>query len=1299
MGNFVNLITQIIAGAFTGYITNTYAINMLFKEYKIFNSIKIGGVIINTKDDFIDRISKLVEKDIINYKTLDRELHKPEFEKTIENFVKDFFKDALAQRLCDLKIKDLKGSAESIQEMEKFINKIIESNIDEAKDVAFKNLTVNDFASPDQLNFIIRNLVEKSLERINANDSLTIFTRTFVKEKGHLTLSELFQPSQDILKTELIKIQQEIPEVINEIFTSIDDETLFRTIQYQLNKKKIGDIVLPNARENTLEKLKENFQSFLSSEEGIILVSNLSVEIIKILKKTDKPLIQLLTPDFQKETENYLEKILPHFSAKIALWLRENSFVIEGLIQEGIEDIIENVQGMRGMVLSMIKDTILSNLASKNNVAEMIVDFIENKISLKEISEGITREIIKFLNKKSIKDIIISLENNDLLSPKIISAQLHKGINLLINSIDQEALDNSLNKTVGEVYTFDVKKDFIIKGISQSVSNKVESLLKVPIQKLIREEDISIKLKPSFDFQLSNAVYETDLVLNNINFKDIKFKLKDIKLDNFGEKDFLPILEKFNEIPDIHYKISQGILRQLHENLPHALNGKIENLVSENLNKLTPEEVNTVVHDFMGRELGPITKFGAFLGGIAGLFLALFVPAAGITSLSINPLSLLVYGGVGVLTNVIALEMIFRPYKEKNFLNKIGLSKFSQGYIMKNKKAFGKNMGKFVEESLLERRMISSRFGNLKSELANNIVKKISADDFAIMEKLISENEQKIISQVTKIILKSISDNKEKFSSIIAEKIATAKVGNLTGNKHEFFTEYFQEFLAMKYKELLFSKKPISELFPNQTKNNLELFLAKKGENFIENIDFEYFEEILLAKESQEIFQDTIKKPLSAWLDSKKIRENIFSQERIREVSEFIKTKLESPLESSQNIGNSFQGALVTYIEKNLPAILDKIELFIFEILNKNTSAIISKIQEDIYESLGLMQKGGYSLIGGDQLIEEVVQHIISSKIPPYLKESKEEIEKILINTLEENVYTIKLKDIQKNLRDREISCFVEEIFSSEETINNLMEIFENMAKVPVENYLKVAELDSLAKIYNIFQDEIKIVLEDFLKEVSLWKKDVSAKASWQIVNTVYNSLDELSPESIFSKNPHFYNLLEKGTQTRAELDNLLINIWEKDLCNETSGNILSQGILTRDLSEILEKISKNKEIEDYLFKINGKVITELKENRINFLCFETKKDITEQTTFAALDSLEKNLPEILSSLDFKTITEDEINKMEGREIHNLFKSFAGKYFNKLKLWGVIGALFGIHGGVSVLATLGYLIKRGEGNG
>jgi uncharacterized membrane protein YheB (UPF0754 family) len=55
MSSFANIFTQIITGAFTGYITNTYAVNMLFKEYKISSKIKVGGVIINTKDEFIEK--------------------------------------------------------------------------------------------------------------------------------------------------------------------------------------------------------------------------------------------------------------------------------------------------------------------------------------------------------------------------------------------------------------------------------------------------------------------------------------------------------------------------------------------------------------------------------------------------------------------------------------------------------------------------------------------------------------------------------------------------------------------------------------------------------------------------------------------------------------------------------------------------------------------------------------------------------------------------------------------------------------------------------------------------------------------------------------------------------------------------------------------------------------------------------------------------------------------------------------------------------------------------------------------
>lgn len=56
------VLIQGVLGAFSGYITNTYAVNMLFKEY---TPLKLGGVVKKNKEKFIDEISSLVEKDII----------------------------------------------------------------------------------------------------------------------------------------------------------------------------------------------------------------------------------------------------------------------------------------------------------------------------------------------------------------------------------------------------------------------------------------------------------------------------------------------------------------------------------------------------------------------------------------------------------------------------------------------------------------------------------------------------------------------------------------------------------------------------------------------------------------------------------------------------------------------------------------------------------------------------------------------------------------------------------------------------------------------------------------------------------------------------------------------------------------------------------------------------------------------------------------------------------------------------------------------------------------------------------
>ena len=111
LSNEVLFLLQGGAGAVSGYITNKYAVNMLFKEYepfKIFNKViipaKFGGVIKNRKEQFIEEISELVERDIINSNTVLTNINHEKFERVLNDIAKDFFNKELKKSLWNSKI-------------------------------------------------------------------------------------------------------------------------------------------------------------------------------------------------------------------------------------------------------------------------------------------------------------------------------------------------------------------------------------------------------------------------------------------------------------------------------------------------------------------------------------------------------------------------------------------------------------------------------------------------------------------------------------------------------------------------------------------------------------------------------------------------------------------------------------------------------------------------------------------------------------------------------------------------------------------------------------------------------------------------------------------------------------------------------------------------------------------------------------------------------------------------------------------------------------------------------------------
>uniref|UniRef100_UPI0026062161 hypothetical protein n=1 Tax=Terrisporobacter sp. TaxID=1965305 RepID=UPI0026062161 len=93
-------------------------------------------------------------------------------------------------------------------------------------------------------------------------------------------------------------------------------------------------------------------------------------------------------------------------------------------------------------------------------------------------------------------------------------------------------------------------------------------------------------------------------------------------------------------------------------------------------------------------------------------------------------------------------------------------------------------------------------------------------------------------------------------------------------------------------------------------------------------------------------------------------------------------------------------------------------------------------------------------------------------------------------------------------------------------------------------------------------------------------------------------------------------------------------------------------------------------------------------EDNIKFVPDETKEYLLDLGVEGVLNSVEKNINPLFKSLDIEKITIEEVEKMHPREIHLLFKSFAGDFFIKLYIYGAFGFIFGVNVYLSIILAL-----------
>ena len=168
----------------------------------------------------------------------------------------------------------------------------------------------------------------------------------------------------------------------------------------------------------------------------------------------------------------------------------------------------------------------------------------------------------------------------------------------------------------------------------------------------------------------------------------------------------------------------------------------------------------------------------------------------------------------------------------------------------------------------------------------------------------------------------------------------------------------------------------------------------------------------------------------------------------------------------------------------------------------------------------------------------------------------------------------------------------------------------------------------------------------------------------------------------------NLFNIISNSKIVHSYVSHFSYNLYEHSLKNIKLEEILDKERLVKDINNSLSIIFENKDFNERIKSIVENIIEIVINNNLEFISDESKSYFTQQITSAGLNTVERNIIPMLHSINLQKITLEEVEKMHPKEIHLLFKSFAGDFFIKLYIYGFFGFVFGVNVYLSIILSL-----------
>ncbi|MDR0568889.1 MAG: DUF445 family protein [Spirochaetaceae bacterium] len=1282
------------SGGAVGWITNSIAVNMLFRKYGPW-----GGLIEERYEEFIENISDLAETDLLNHKTLRTACNGPAFKAVLRAWIEDILRHELPEKTGTLRLEEIPGIEKTAAELIAFARDA-EQNAQETLRRIFQDAEIQTLLSKEQY-YYLAGAYTRALFSPENQSRLKIILRDFLLHSEHT-----FCVSNEAVSAVIARINRAIERIdtndIDAVFSGllnvIDIDRMTCELASALEQMSYADII--KDRKSFFQECISRLAEFSATPEGQASLSDTAAALLEDAKYIRIKPADALSPGVQDGAVRFIGEAFPEFMNSIAVLVENSRDEISAIINDTVNRHLET--SIQGIVLIGIKEFFIGDLSKEYNVTDKIAEgirkygitgtdgLVKKAVSIladdtvgnlietlqkqgilepQELARFLSRVLTDLPKKEFFGDILSSKEftegknPGDILSGKEFTGKKNSGIAGLLDAkigdgfkahlakIQTTVLPGLFGKLKEEyLYRDSFKRDLQSKcaaaitetlkppGMAAFLSDRIPGLEK-PLKKALMNGWTAVSVKKIGGFiSARNALMPWENIWNRYKSCRIGRAYRAIQKDS------------------IYDGLACGILNRISRHLNTLASGNVSKLVKTELKKSNPGQIRTMVQDFIGKELKPITVFGAFLGGIAGSVFAAAEHLIGVPRGFVLPIFLLyglIFAGVGIGTNWLAIKMLFRPYKKILF----NVPPFI-GVAPARKPEFAKSIAVFIKNQTLRDETLRLFFTANKKALQESIARRITGFDLSIPDKKIDGIAVFVFSALRDYAIQnsdSIAESIEKYAQdyILTEKDFFPRIRDYIMRKLRETdpAPYLYAFIAeaVKGKNLgdCFEKPPVTAetLLKALTPERIKTVLMGQNARFTAYIETRSFEDFAGIHETDELILRASEKAAAVLRNNAGV------------IAAYIKDKAFNP---DTKLKNMFGGKIAGLLD------------YTIDLAIKAVGSQKSVLTKHIADALP------WYAITAKPHIAPIVAKLVDEELPAFLKRKKTEILSIVESSLEYRLSdmgfsgdALRREVIEQTLRDildapnvrRSIARFAQSVL-------------KQYAKLPLAHTLDLLHIKSVQDLVNAAEP----LLNSAVSYISsrLQQDDASAFIDERLKIFIKKTaeaipLSELFAEIDLEKEMRTITAsLRRNTQTMDAVSALLLDILKKAAEN---GDCYNRDSARKDAARFIADSVKQRETQ--LQQMCAPLLQTLLRNLHTIIPAETKQAVCEKYLIpAALDAGEKRFKEIIDAIDVRQVVEREVNAMPPAQIEKLFYKFAGVYFTKITIYGWIG-LFG----------------------